>query len=86
MGTSQRIRNDDLRAMLRLAGEAGELPPGSDERRSHLLTGVCRLVRGAGATTFILGRDVGRGGRLMDPHGLFLPPHRATDDAAFARS
>src|SRR5687767_2758965 len=70
MSASQQIRADDLRAMLRLAGEAGELPPASEARHRHLLEGLCRLVGGNGSLMFIMGRDP-INGPLMDD-GPFL--------------
>jgi DNA-binding CsgD family transcriptional regulator len=47
--------------MLRLAGEAGELPPGSERRRHHLLDGVRQLVRGQSSLMFLLGPQAARG-------------------------
>src|SRR5688572_18722920 len=55
MGESARNLDCDLRAMLRLAGEAGELPAESDARRRHLLEGLCRVVGGHVAMAFVLG-------------------------------
>ena len=83
MRESARVRDSDLRAMLRLAAEAGELPAGTDERRRHLLDGLRRLVGGQSAALFLLGRDP-VGGPLSDGGPLVwasMPPeHRAAYD------
>src|SRR5688572_27097195 len=63
------IREHELTAMLRLAGEAGELPHNSDQRRRHILQGLCRLIGAQSGLLFVLGRDPF--GRLMD-HDYFL--------------
>src|SRR5688572_8460892 len=63
------IREDELKAMLRLAGEAGELPHNSDQRRRHILQGLCRLIGAQSGLLFVLGHDPL--GRLMD-HDYFL--------------
>lgn len=41
---SELVRMDELRAMFRLEGELGELPPGSEAQRAHALRGMCALV------------------------------------------
>ena len=43
--------------MLRLAGEAGELPAGSEARRLHLLDGLRQLVGGQAALMFVISTD-----------------------------
>src|SRR5687768_15773679 len=70
MGDSLRIRESDLGTMIRLAGEAGELPADSDARRLHLLDGLCRMVGGQGGLMFVMGRDPFR--RLLDDDGRLL--------------
>ena len=61
MRDSAPVRDCDFRAMLRLAGEAGELPAGSEQRRRHLLDGVRRLVGGQSSLMFLLGARAARG-------------------------
>ena len=63
------IRNDELKTMVRLAAEAGELPANSDERRRHILDGLCRLIGAHSALMFVLGRDPFS--RLMDDGRFF---------------
>jgi DNA-binding CsgD family transcriptional regulator len=63
------IDEHELKSMLRLAGEAGELPHNSDQRRRHILQGLCRLIGAQSGLLFVLGRDPL--GRLMD-HDYFL--------------
>ena len=58
------VRGRELEAMLRLAGEAGELPANSDERRRHLLAGLCRLIGAQASLLFVLGENPS--GRLAD--------------------
>ena len=66
--------------MLRLAGEAGELPPGSEQRRHHLLDGVRKLVGGQSSLMFLLAPGAGRG-PLTDAQVFMTasmePAHRA---------
>src|SRR5688572_9695371 len=57
MGASQQISSNDLRTMLRLAGEAAELPADSDARRLHLLNGICRMLGSHAAMAFRIGPD-----------------------------
>src|SRR5688572_6073161 len=64
MSDSLRIRESDFGAMIRLAGEAGELPANSDARRLHMLDGLCKMLGGAGGLMFTMGRDPFR--RLLD--------------------
>ena len=70
MGDSLRIRESDFGAMIRLAGEAGELPTNSDARRRHMLDGLCRMLGGAGGLMFTLGQDPRR--RLLDQGSRLL--------------
>lgn len=46
MSRSQRVRTDDVRALLRLVGELHELPNDPDVRVAHMLECVCKLVGG----------------------------------------
>ncbi|HEX8913680.1 MAG TPA: helix-turn-helix transcriptional regulator [Humisphaera sp.] len=72
MAVSQRVRESDYRAMLRLAGEVGELPPGDvDARRRHLLAGLAALVGAQQGACFLLGGRVGPDGLTEAPHILF---------------
>lgn len=63
------IRNDELKTMLQLAAEAAELPANSDQRRRHLLEGLCRLIGAQSALLFVLGRNPLE--RLMDDGRFF---------------
>jgi DNA-binding CsgD family transcriptional regulator len=82
MRDSAPVRDSDFRAMLRLAGEAGELPPGSRQRRLHLLDGVRRLVGGQSSLMFLLGPGAGRG-PLTDAPVFMTASMPAGQQAAF---
>lgn len=43
-GRSEEVRFDELRAILRLVADLYDLPPGSVERRTHLLAELSRIV------------------------------------------
>lgn len=60
---SEMIEVADVRAMFRLEGELGELPPGSDEQRRHALVGLTSLV---GAQVAIWGVF----GKLVEDNGV----------------
>jgi len=84
MRESATIGDADLRAMLRLAGEAGELPAGSDARRRHLLRGLRGIVGGACAAMFLLGRDP-VGGALSDGGPVVWDAMSPGQEAAYER-
>src|SRR5687767_13446657 len=63
------IRNEELKALVRLASEAAELPANSDQRRRHLLEGLCRLIGAQAGLIFVLGRNPLD--RLMDDGRFF---------------
>lgn len=54
MSRSQRVRTDDVRALLRLVGELNELPNDPDVRVAHMLECVCKLVGGQNGFVNIL--------------------------------
>lgn len=54
MSRSQRVRTDDVRALLRLVGELHELPNDPDVRVAHMLERICTLVGGRIAFVNIL--------------------------------
>jgi DNA-binding CsgD family transcriptional regulator len=51
------LREDDVRVILRLAGEALTMPHDHSARKSRLMTGLCKLT-GATAWAWALGRQV----------------------------
>jgi DNA-binding CsgD family transcriptional regulator len=56
------LREEDIRAILRLAGEAASMPNHHSARKSRLMAGLCKLV-GATAWASALGRQAKTGGQ-----------------------
>src|SRR5688572_29577386 len=55
--TSKDIQGVEFMSMLRVAGEAGLLPPESEARRKCLLEGLCKLVGAHSALLFVMSDD-----------------------------
>ncbi len=61
MGRSQRVRQEDVRALMRMMGELHELPPDPETIGRHLMTRICELVDGRMALVGVI-RPVGAAG------------------------
>jgi DNA-binding CsgD family transcriptional regulator len=58
---SSNVRDADYRALMKLAGEASELPQDLNARRKHIIGGLCQIVGGSMANAFEF-RTSGPGG------------------------
>lgn len=63
MGRSQLLRHADVRSLLRLMGEIGELPRDRRVRTAHMMEGLCRITRARAGTVTVANHTYDRRGR-----------------------